>query len=134
MCRMLADFMVLDLGGVLHIFFGIPRDVPARFFSLRSPGGFLVTAEKRGALPDYLLVHPTAAATLRLANPWPDATVTDLLNDMVIATSRDPVLSVELVRGRDYLIAPAGFRLGECPVVDFACPEALTEGGRGTPS
>lgn len=123
MCRVLSDFVVLEMGGVIHLFYGIPRQVPARFFSLRAPGGFLLTAEKRGEVPDYVLVHPTAATALQLANPWREAIVTDLQNGASIARTSEKVVSVELGLGRDYLVAPAGFSLEACPIVDFACPE-----------
>ena len=125
MCRVLADFLVLEMGGVLHLFYGIPRAVPARFFALRAPGGFVLTAEKRGELPDYLLVHPTATATLRLANPWPEeAMVTDLQDGTAVARSCERTLTVELKQGHEYVIAPSGFSLEQCPVVDFGCHEA----------
>jgi len=118
--------MVLEMGGVIHLFYGIPRKVPARFFSLRAPGGFLLTAEKRGELPEYLLVHPTAATTLRLANPWGEASVTDLQNGAIITRASEQVISVELSLGHDYLVGPAGFTIENLPIERFACPEPVS--------
>ena len=126
MCRVLSDFMVLEMGGVIHLFYGIPQKVPARFFSLRAPGGFLLTAEKRGELPEYLLVHPTAATTLRLANPWREASVTDLQNEAIIVRTSEKVISVELSIGHDYLVGPAGLAIENLPVEDFACSEPVS--------
>ena len=120
MCRLLAEFMVLELGSVIHLFFGIPRHLPARFRALRAPGGFVLTAEKRGEEADYLLVYPTAETTFRLANPWPEVVVTDLQDGSVVTRCADRIIEVELTRHREYLLAPPGFSLDALPVEGFA--------------
>ena len=74
MSRATNDLLVVGLEGVLHVFGGIPPEHKARFHSLRAPGGFLVSAEKRGQEPDYVLVQSLAGTKLRLANPFPAGT------------------------------------------------------------
>jgi alpha-L-fucosidase 2 len=70
MCRVLADMCVLGLDGVVHLFPGIPKNVPARCFSLRVPGGFLISAEKRGQMVDYVVIKATADGIFRMKDPW----------------------------------------------------------------
>jgi alpha-L-fucosidase 2 len=70
MSRALSDMMLLGLGGVLRVFPGVPKRIPARFHSLRAQGAFLVSAEKRGEEVDYVLVQSLAGNRLRLANPF----------------------------------------------------------------
>lgn len=127
MSRVLAEFMVLELDAVLHLFFGIPRELPARFRALRAPGGMLLTAEKRGETADYLLVYPTVDAILRLANPWPEAVVTDLHDNAIITRGTDTIIQVALAAGREYLIAPPAFALDSLPVTGFSCAEAAAD-------
>ncbi|MCX6624343.1 MAG: hypothetical protein NTY38_25430, partial [Acidobacteria bacterium] len=120
MCRALAEMLVLGLEGVIHVFSGIPENVPARFYSLRAPGGFLLTGEKRGKSPDYLLVRPTATHPFRLENVWKQpVTVIDLATGKTLLTTSEPVIQAGLLPERDYLIAPAGFRLEQLPRAGF---------------
>lgn len=120
MCRVLADMLLLETGGVIRLFAGIPRNIPARFYSLRAPGGFLVTAEKRGEVVDYALVHATVQGTLRLANPWnaPWA-VTDMATGVASAQGDAPVIEVTLAPGRDHFIAPQGVTPAAIPMETF---------------
>jgi hypothetical protein len=124
MCRVLADMMLLSFDGVVHLFPGIPPAVPARFLSLRAPGGFLLTAEKRGATVDYVLVEPTVEGLFQMVSPWQEtATVTDLQMNGVVTTSEGGLLKAVLLPGRRYLIARSGFMPADLPVVDFALPK-----------
>jgi hypothetical protein len=70
MSRAINDLLVVGLDGVLHVFGGIPADHKARFHSLRTAGGFLVSGEKRGPEPDYVLVQSLAGMKLCIANPF----------------------------------------------------------------
>jgi hypothetical protein len=107
MNRVLAEMCVLSLDGVLHLFPGIPKHVPARFFSLRVPGGFLVTAEKRGDVPDYVLVRPTVDEVFRMEDPWTGKLITQsLLRDRTYAFAR-PGLDPALVPVTDFAINPS---------------------------
>lgn len=124
MCGVLADMLVLGLDGTIHLFSGLPKNQPARCLSLRAPGGFLITAEKRGTELDYAIIKPTAAKKLKIANPWNSAvTVTDLQNGTVVYTTEKPIIEVELEIGHDYLIAKKGLDTNSLPVVDFASYE-----------
>jgi alpha-L-fucosidase 2 len=120
MCRVLADMLVLGLDGTIYLFAGIPKKESARFLSLRAPGGFLITAEKRTTTPDYILIKPTADAKLKLRSPWSSTVVKDLQTNEVIHTTDQPIINVDLEVGREYLIAKEGSHLADLPVVDFA--------------
>ena len=121
MCRVLADMLVLGLDGAIYLFAGLPENQPARCLSLRAPGGFLITAEKRGTEPDYVIIKPTAEKKLKLYNPWKaTAIVTDLQNNKVIYTTQKPFIEVKFELGREYLIAKKGFDITDLAIVDFA--------------
>ncbi len=121
-CRVLADMMLTGLAGVLHLFPGIPAGVPARFHSLRAPGAFLVSAEKRTDAVDYVLVRALAGATLRLENPWPDAkvSVVELEGGGERPIEGTPLLELKTRPGGDYLIRPSSTVMERIPVADFA--------------
>ncbi len=70
MGRALNDMLLLSLGGTIHLFPGVPRDVSARFHSLRTAGAFLITSEKRGSEIPYAVVHSLAGQNLRIASPF----------------------------------------------------------------
>jgi len=128
MCRVLADMLVLGLDDTIYLFAGLPENQPARCLSLRGPGGFLITAEKRAAEPDYAIIQPTAGKKLKLANPWKStATVTDMQNNKVVYTTEAPVIEVELETGHQYLIAKKGFDINTLPTVDFASYENINK-------
>jgi hypothetical protein len=88
MSRALSDMLVLSLGGVVRLFPGTPPEVPARFHSLRLPGAFLVSAEKRGAGVAYAVFQSLAGNELRVANPFEEgvpARIRDLTTGRVCA-------------------------------------------------
>jgi len=97
MCGVLADMLVLGLDGTIYLFAGLPQNQPARCLSLRAPGGFLITAEKRETELDYAIIQPTAENKLKLNNPWrATAIVADLQNNKVIYTTEKPFIEVKL--------------------------------------
>ena len=122
MCRILADMMLLGLDDVIHLFPGIPKGVPARFHSLRAPGAFLVSAEKRADEVDYALVRSLAGGMLRLANPWPDKTVAvaSLTDGETSQIAGGELLEVATSAASDYLVQPAETVLERIPMQDFA--------------
>jgi hypothetical protein len=119
MCRVLADFMLLELGGVLYIFHGIPADVPARFFSLRAPGGFLVSAEKRGKTTDYVVVQATRSGRLRLANPGPEADTLDVVSGRLLTREKDRIVELVLSERQRLVLTPSGHGIEALPVTGF---------------
>ena len=122
MCRVLADMMLLGLDEVIHLFPGIPQGVPARFHSLRAPGAFLVSAEKRSDEVDYALVRSLAGGILRLANPWPEKTVAvvSLREGKTSELLGAELLEVETRAASDYLMRPAETAFESVPIQDFA--------------
>lgn len=129
MSRVLADLLLLDLGGTLHLFRGIPDDLPARFASLRAPGAVLVSAEKRGKEVDYIVAEATVDTDLRIANPWPGREVrierrrgsahTDdgVLGDST--TTRGAILCMRLSAGARIRIQPADSPAADLPMAPF---------------
>lgn len=119
MARVLADMMVMTCGGVTRLFAGLPTDQPGRFHSLRAPGGFLLSAEKRDTTCDYVLVYATAKATLRLANPWSDATLTRLDVEGETETSGDEAIVLHAEPGWAWALTPDGVDLKSLPTHSF---------------
>lgn len=121
MCRVLADMCLLGLDGVIHLFPGIPKDVPARIHSLRAPGAFLISAEKRGHDVDYVLMQSLTGGLLRLENPWPERQV-DVAdpNGQPVEVKQGAVLEILSEPQEEYFIVPTGQDPASIPLVDFA--------------
>ncbi len=121
MCRVLADMLLVSLDGVIHLFSGIPDDVPARFFSLRVPGGFLVSAEKRENKCDYAIISPTVPGKLSVANPWLGrrACLTNVNTGAVVEITKGKVLTAQVEPDQQYLLAPEGFAKNNMKIADF---------------
>jgi len=108
MCRVLPDMVVQEFGGVLRFFPGIPPRTAARFYSLRVPGAFLVSGEKRGRAVDYVVVQPMIDRELVFANPWSsECAVMDAQTRRTLFRGADPVIRLQVARGRTYQIIPA---------------------------
>ncbi len=102
MCSVLSDMLVLGVGGVVRLFPCFPKTIPAAFHNLRTPGAFLVSAEKRGEAVDYGLVQSLAGNPLQVANPWPGETarLRDLATGAVLLASDAAVLALPTVAGQ----------------------------------
>jgi hypothetical protein len=97
MCSVPVEMLVLQTGDVLRLLPCFPDDVAAAFHSLRVPGAFLISGEKRQAALDYAVIESLAGAELRIANPWPGATARfrDAVTGNEILVSDQEILSVQ---------------------------------------
>ena len=69
----LNEMLLQSYDGVLRVFPAVPDTAePIRFHSLRAQGGFLVTAERRDRLTQYVIVQSLCGNPLRLRNPFLD--------------------------------------------------------------
>jgi len=103
MCSALNDMLLLNVDGTLRVFPSFPGKVDAAFHSLRAPGAFLVTAEKRGRNIDYVLIKSLAGNRLRLKNPWSGRVrLRDVKTGKVLAVSGADI--VEIRTGRNQVI------------------------------
>ncbi|MBI2192772.1 MAG: glycoside hydrolase N-terminal domain-containing protein [Planctomycetes bacterium] len=120
MCSVLTDMLVLSLGGILRLFPCFPTSVPAAFHSLRAPGGFLISAEKRGETVDYALVQSLVGNSLRLANPWPGrARLRDRSSGQVLHHSADRDLTVSTTAGQVLLLDREEAPFEAIPAIDL---------------
>ncbi|MBU4366521.1 MAG: glycoside hydrolase N-terminal domain-containing protein [Verrucomicrobia bacterium] len=82
-------------GGVLRVFPAVPPGPePIRFHSLRAQGGFLVSAERRNNLTQYVIVQSLCGNRLRMHNPFvgePDLGVQVKVYELHAATRFDRV-------------------------------------------
>jgi len=110
MCSVLNDMLLLAPGGVLRVFPCFPRHVPAAFHSLRAPGAFLVSAEKRGRAVDYVLIKSLKGNTLRMANPWPRRAlrVRDTRTRAVLLRTKAATFELSTKRGQLVAVEPPG--------------------------
>lgn len=122
MCRVLADMVLTGLDGVLHLFPGIPAGVPARFHSLRAPGAFLVSAERRAEQVDYILVRALVGGTLRVENPWPSKQlmVIELQEDRASELVGDALIEVETKAECEYFLRPITTDMRSISMLNFA--------------
>jgi len=106
MCSVLSDMLLLGVGGVLRVFPCFPKRVPAAFHSLRAPGAFLVSAEKRGEEVDYVLVKSLAGSDLSLANPWPGEAlrIRDLSSREEVAATDEGVVRLPTQPGQELVV------------------------------
>jgi hypothetical protein len=105
MHSVLGDMLLLNTGGVVRVFPCFPAEVPCSFSSLRTAGGFVVSAEKRGADMDYVIVKSVSATELRIANPWKsEARVRDSVSNKEILKSLDDILIVPIKAGQIIVI------------------------------
>lgn len=112
MCSVLNDMLLLAPGGVLRVFPCFPENVGAAFHSLRAPGAFLVSAEKRGRSIDYVLIKSLKGNLLRMANPWPRRTlrVRDARTKAIELRTDTATFELPTKRGQVLLIEPGGVR------------------------
>jgi hypothetical protein len=72
---LINDFLLQSVGGIIRIFPSWPAGTDAAFHSLRTSGGFLVSATQTdGKIPE-VTVQSTAGGMLRVLSPWPTMTV-----------------------------------------------------------
>ena len=68
---MMNEMLLQSYDGILRIFPATPEcDEPVRFHSLRAQGGFLVSAERRGKLTQYVVVQSLCGNKLVIRNPF----------------------------------------------------------------
>lgn len=122
MSRAINDLLVVGLDDVLHVFGGIPGDRKAKFHSLRAAGAFLVSAEKRGPEPDYVVVESLAGAPLRIANPFAAETEVRLRlidSDQALYQGKPGVLGVIETKtdpGKVYVLEKTAAPLNSIPM------------------
>lgn len=128
--RVLADFCLMTMGDTVHVFYGIPEDTPARFFSLRTKGGYLVSADKRGKAVDYILVQATWQTQLKIALPWAKTSCRKLDGSGEAQVVDTSVATFALERGNVYLLSPPEFDLSgldEVAFGDFAIKDSIDD-------
>jgi len=76
MNSVLSDMLVLSLDGVIRVFPCFPSEIGAGFYSLRVPGGFLVSSEKRGEKIDYIVIESLCGNELKYEDPFTKEIVT----------------------------------------------------------
>ena len=68
---LLNEMLLQSYDGILRIFpAAAPSEEPVRFHALRAQGGFLVTAERRNNLTQYVIVRSLHGNRLRMRNPF----------------------------------------------------------------
>ena len=72
----IQEMLLHTRAGVVRLFHGAPRHwTRVGFTRLRAPGGFLLSARRQNGSVGPIEVHSTAAAVLRLDNPWGESAV-----------------------------------------------------------
>lgn len=66
-----SELLLQSVGDVIRVFPAWPKDLDARFQSLRAQGGFLVSSQQEDGKIGTIEVVSTAGGTLRLVSPWP---------------------------------------------------------------
>jgi alpha-L-fucosidase 2 len=67
----LNEMLLQSFDGLLRVFPAVPpSDEPVRFHSLRAQGGFLVSAERRKNLTQYVIIQSLCGNEVRILNPF----------------------------------------------------------------
>ena len=74
-CLPINELLIQSVGDVIRLFPAWPDHIPARFATLRTQGGFLVSAAFSGGQVRELIIECTAGGPLRLQTPWPECEV-----------------------------------------------------------
>jgi len=67
----ITELLLQSVGDIIRVFPAWPKDKDARFESLRTQGGFLVSAEQKGGSTGHVRITSTVGGKLRLLSPWP---------------------------------------------------------------
>jgi hypothetical protein len=65
-----SELLLQSVGGIIRVFPAWPKDKPAQFYSLRTQGGFLVSAVMADGGVRHVAVTSTVGGRLRLLSPW----------------------------------------------------------------
>ncbi|MFI6294932.1 glycosyl hydrolase family 95 catalytic domain-containing protein [Nonomuraea sp. NPDC050790] len=114
--------MLRTAGGVTTIFPNWIAGRPAKFDSLRTDTGLLVSATTDGVTVSGVRIHATRAVTVELASPWPDRSLT--VNGVPLTGTSFPAragetYTVEPVPAITVTDAPASADLGEQGAADW---------------
>ena len=74
-CLPINELLIQSVGDVIRLLPAWPGHIPARFSTMRTQGGFLVSAETSGGQVRDLLIESTSGGPLRLQAPWPKTEV-----------------------------------------------------------
>ena len=66
----ISELLIQSVGDIIRLFPAWPKDTDAKFASLRTQGGFLVTASRKAGKTGPVTVMSTVGGKLRLLSPW----------------------------------------------------------------
>ena len=92
---MISELLIQSVGDVVRLFPAWPDD--ASFETLRTQGGFLVSAEQKGGKVVRLEIRSTVGGRLRIKNPWPGQVV--LSGSTPLTEDRDGIVTLQTSRG-----------------------------------
>jgi len=106
-----SELLVQSVGDVVRVFPAWPKDLNARFQSLRAQGGFLVSAEQRDGKTVEVAITSTVGGRLRLLSPWPAIQVGRGSEEPVVVTP-DPsgVVQMDTLAGERLIFRPSTVR------------------------
>lgn len=71
-----SERLLNSRSGIIHLFPCVPRGTTIGFRRFQARNGFLVSAEMRDGVVSYVLIESRRDVPCKLANPWPDSSVT----------------------------------------------------------
>lgn len=69
------EMVLQSAGGVIRLFPALPDGTDGSFTRLRARGNIWVSASRRAGIVQDVLLEPQVEGPIRLASPWPDATI-----------------------------------------------------------
>ncbi len=95
------ESLLQSYDGYIRVFPAAEENRQCRF-TLHTEGGFTVSSEKSGSLPDWIYIHSRCSNVLKIINPWPVVYV--YRGSELITQSASPEICIETVAGQTYLL------------------------------
>ena len=101
----ISELLFQSYGGILRLFPAWPRDKNARFESLRSEGGFLVSSRLEEGNIEATVIHSTAGGQCTLQWPVDDVEIVNQeTNTAIVASADGNLIRFETVAGHTYAV------------------------------
>ncbi len=114
----LNESLLQSYDGYIRVFPAIEENQHCRF-TLHSEGGFIVSSEKSGSLPDWIYVHSRFGNMLKIINPWPVVYVYQ--GSELITRCASTEVCIETVAGEAYLLLDRGLNSLRIELSEIEC-------------
>ncbi len=95
----ISELLIQSVNDIIRLFPAWPKDKDASFTSLRTQGGFLVSAEQKNARLTSLKITSTVGGKLQLLSPWKILKA----NGKVLTPNKQGIVTLETSKGEEFV-------------------------------